>query len=182
VCIAVTLDQLLKQENIVLEFWTTRKRRIDQCQQYVVLETSAKQVNNGWLIIYAIYTAIHAFSALMLLLGQQEGHSACKRTKWWGSGMVICLEWGADLHTAQQMPLPLASVKSRLVLPFWYWLTQVVLEKGPLNVCNNLLVVFERSCSGVVTILDWATWVQIFLRLDLTHIVVDSVRKSIQKS
>jgi len=24
----------------------------------------------------------------------------------------------------------LASVKSRLVLPFWYWLTQVVLEKG----------------------------------------------------
>jgi len=43
-CDAVTLDQLLKQENIVLEFWTTRKRRIDQCQQYVVLETSAKQV------------------------------------------------------------------------------------------------------------------------------------------
>jgi len=42
--VAVTLDQLLKQENIVLEFWTTRKRRIDQCQQYVVLETSAKQV------------------------------------------------------------------------------------------------------------------------------------------
>jgi len=41
---AVTLDQLLKQENVVLEFWTTRKRRIDQCQQYVVLETSAKQV------------------------------------------------------------------------------------------------------------------------------------------
>jgi len=45
VCVAVTLDQLLKQENIVLEFWTTRKRRIDQCQQYVVLETSAKQVH-----------------------------------------------------------------------------------------------------------------------------------------
>jgi len=90
----------------------------------------------------------------MLLLGQQEGHSACKRTKWWGSGMVICLERGADLHMAQQMPLPLASVKSRLVLPFWYWLTQVVLEKGPLNVSNNLLVVFERSCGGVVTILD----------------------------
>ena len=42
--IAVTLDQLLKQENTVLEFWTTRKRRLDQCQQYVVLETSAKQV------------------------------------------------------------------------------------------------------------------------------------------
>jgi len=35
------------------------------------------------------------------------------------------------------MPLPLtvASVKSRLVLVFWYRLTWVVPEKGPLNVC-----------------------------------------------
>ena len=52
--------------------------------------------------------------------------------------MVICLEQGADLHTAQLMPLPLtvsASVKSRLVLPFWYWFTRVVLDKGPLNGC-----------------------------------------------
>ena len=31
--------------------------------------------------------------------------------------------------------LSLASVKFRLVLPFWYRLTQVVLEKGPLNGC-----------------------------------------------
>jgi len=29
----------------------------------------------------------------------------------------------------------LASVKYRLVLPFWYWLTQVVPDKGPLNGC-----------------------------------------------
>jgi len=48
------------------------------------------------------------------------------------------MQQGADLHMAQLMPLPLtvfASVKSRLALPFWYWLTWVVLEKGPLNVC-----------------------------------------------
>jgi len=31
--------------------------------------------------------------------------------------------------------LSLASVKSRLVLHFWYQLTQVVLDKGPLNGC-----------------------------------------------
>ena len=29
------------------------------------------------------------------------------KTEWWGADMVICLEQGADLHTAQQMPLPL---------------------------------------------------------------------------
>jgi len=35
--------------------------------------------------------------------------------------------------------LSLASVKSRVVLPFWYRLTQVVLDKGPLNGCVLLL-------------------------------------------
>jgi len=33
-----------------------------------------------------------AFSALMLLIGRQEGHPACKETEWWGDGIVICLE------------------------------------------------------------------------------------------
>jgi len=47
-------------------------------------------------------------------------------TERWDAGAVICLERGADLHTAQLIPLPLASVKSRLVLPFWCWLTRVV--------------------------------------------------------
>jgi len=41
-----------------------------------------------------------AFSALMLLVGQQEGHLACKKTESWGAGVVICLERGAGLHTA----------------------------------------------------------------------------------
>ena len=29
-----------------------------------------------------------------------------KKTEWWGAGVVICVERGADLHTAQRMPLP----------------------------------------------------------------------------
>jgi len=27
--------------------------------------------------------------------------------KWWGAGVIVCLERGADLHTAQLMSLPL---------------------------------------------------------------------------
>jgi len=60
---------------------------------------------------------------LTLLVGRQEGHPAFKKTEWWDVGMVICLERGADLHTAQLMPLPLnisCSSKSRLVLPEWF--------------------------------------------------------------
>jgi len=30
-----------------------------------------------------------AFNALTLLVGQQEGHPVCKKTEWWGAGMVI---------------------------------------------------------------------------------------------
>ena len=39
--------------------------------------------------------------------------------------------------TASQTPLSLASFKSRLVLPFWYQLAQVVMEKRPLNTCSS---------------------------------------------
>ena len=53
--------------------------------------------------------------------------------------MVICLEQGADLHTAQLMPVPLTvSCFSKIqigFLPFWYRLTRVVPDKGPLNGC-----------------------------------------------
>ena len=66
-----------------------------------------------------------AFSALMLLVGQQEGHLACKKLNG-VAGVVICLGQGADLHTAQLMPLPLTiscSSKSRLVLPWWFYLS-----------------------------------------------------------
>ena len=33
--------------------------------------------------------------------------------------------------------LSLASVISRLVLPFWYWLTRIVPDEGPLNGCSS---------------------------------------------
>jgi len=59
-------------------------------------------------ILINLLTYLLAFSALTLLVGRQEGHPACeKKTEWWGAGVVISLERGADLHTAQLMPLQL---------------------------------------------------------------------------
>ena len=67
--------------------------------------------------------------------------------------MVICLERGADLHMFQLMPLPLslASVKSRLFLPFWNRLTWVVPEKGPLNgcVCVYCSITSATKCTDI---------------------------------
>uniref|UniRef100_A0AAV2JZT6 Kalirin RhoGEF kinase a n=1 Tax=Knipowitschia caucasica TaxID=637954 RepID=A0AAV2JZT6_KNICA len=37
------LNELLQRENRVLHFWTLKKRRLDQCQQFVMFERSAKQ-------------------------------------------------------------------------------------------------------------------------------------------
>jgi len=91
-----------------------------------------------------------AFSALTLLVGRQEGHPACKNL----SGGVLAwlsvwtLQQCAELHMAQLMPLhslSLSSVKSRLVLSFWYRLTQVVLDKGPLNGCVCVCVVVKKK-------------------------------------
>ena len=74
--------------------------------------------------------------------------------------MVICLERGVDcLHMVQLMPMPsqtpssLLSFKSRLVLPFWYWLTQVVLENRSLNGCSHCSVIV------VVVVALKLTWV-----------------------
>jgi len=60
--------------------------------------------------------------------------------------VVFCLEQRAnDLHIIQLMPLspPLsvASLKSRMALPFWCQLIQIVLEKSPLNECVCLISV-----------------------------------------
>jgi len=65
--------------------------------------------------------SVCAFSALTLLVGRQEGHPACKKTEWWGAGMVICLQQGADLHMAQLMTLPLTvSCFSKIQIDFTF--------------------------------------------------------------
>jgi len=59
----------------------------------------------------------------MLLVGRQEVHPACEKTEWWGAGVVICLEQGADLHMAQLMPLPLTiSCSSKIQIGFTFLL------------------------------------------------------------
>jgi len=76
--------------------------------------------------------------ALTLLLGRQEGYPACKKLS---DGVLAWLSIWSELQTCiypilcRCHSLSLASVKSRLVLPFWYWLTWVVPENGPLNGC-----------------------------------------------
>jgi len=52
--------------------------------------------------------------------------------------------------------LSLASIKSRLVLPFWYWLTWVVPEKGPLNGCVCVCVCVVHAMRTVHSLTRFA--------------------------
>ena len=53
-------------------------------------------------------------------LGGRKGIRPLK-TEWWGAGVVICLELGADLHMAQLMPLPLTvSCFSKIQIGFTF--------------------------------------------------------------
>ena len=69
-------------------------------------------------------------------LGGRKGIRPVKNMdmEWWGAGMVICLEWGAnDLHMVQLMPSSLASAKSRMVYPSGNGLPRLSWKKGRLT-------------------------------------------------
>jgi len=55
--------------------------------------------------------------------------------------IVVCAFSALTVVTVGCLLSYLASLKSRLVLPFWYWQPQVVLEKRPLNGCSSSCVV-----------------------------------------
>jgi len=90
-----------------------------------------------------------AFVALTLLVGRQEEHPACKKLS---GGVLAWLSvwcevqtcvWPSGFHCHS---LSFASVKSRLVLPFWYRLSRVVVDRGPLN---GLCVLICQTWSNV---------------------------------
>jgi len=92
------------------------------------------------------------FSALTLLVGRQEGHPACKKLSG-GVLMWLCVWDEVQICTRSRWcychSLSLAPVNpdcfTRMVLPFWCWLAQVVLEKRPLSECS---VVSNHITSG----------------------------------
>ena len=79
-------------------------------------------------------------------LGGRKGIRPVKKLS---GGVLASLTVWSEVQTCiwpswcQCHSLSLAPVKSSLVLPFWYWLTWVVPDKGPLNGCS------KRGCSSI---------------------------------
>ena len=110
-------------------------------------------------------------------LGDRKGIRSVKKTEWWGAGMVVCLERGADLHMAQLMPLPLTVScfsEVQIGLPFWYWLTWVDLDKGPLNRCMCLCVYTYRVAQKWPLVLNRCRFT-VAHRLSLYQIILQEI-------
>jgi len=81
-----------------------------------------------------IISSLQCFDAVV---GRQKGHLACKKLS---GGVLAWLSVRSEVQTCiwpswwHCHSLSLSSVKSRLVIPFRYWLTWVVPDKGSLNV------------------------------------------------
>ena len=85
---------------------------------------------------------------------------------------IVCI-WSSWRHCHPKTPSPLALFKSRLVLPFWYRLTQVVLENRPLNGCSVDELIQMSSEGMPILTLDWCWWY-------LCHISVLGPIKTVQ--
>jgi len=94
------------------------------------------------------------FSVLTLLAGRQEGHPACKNwvvRYWRGYLSGARYKWFAYCP-ADATPIMSCSTKIQNGLPFWCWLTQVVLEKRPLNGWGG------SSVAGLTFLVGWQEW------------------------
>ena len=85
-------------------------------------------------------------------LGGRKGIWPVK-TKWWGAGVVVCLEQGADMHMTQLMPLPLTvSCFSKIQIGFTFLVPAHLggPGKGPLNgcVCMCVFLFLWDSCKS----------------------------------
>jgi len=109
---------------------------------YWSLEQHANDASHNFLL--AFYT--DAFSALTLSVGCQEEHPVCKNRviRYWCGYLTAAtcklFAYGpADVTAGQKLGHLLPHLNPRLVLPFWYQLTQADVEKRPINRCSSIL-------------------------------------------
>jgi len=87
-----------------------------------------------WFLCRYRHTCLQFFDAVGWATGRASGHKKLSGEElvWYLSGAR------SDLHMAQLMPSPLTVScfsKIQIGFSFWYWLTRVVPDKGPLNGC-----------------------------------------------
>jgi len=128
-----------------------RSRPHDDWHSNKSLQTIPDKQSRFDLIIHSILFILLPSVHWRCWLGDRKGIRPVKKLS---AGVLAWLSVWSEVQTCiwpswcHCHSLSLASVKSRLVLPFWYRLTRVVLDKGPLNSC---VYSFYKKRTG-----DWA--------------------------
>ena len=118
-------------------------------KDFVVKLINLSQCNapNKLLGLVCAWFLFNNFQKIVLLLPSVlwrcwlGGRKGIRPVKKQSGGVLVWLSVWSEVQTCiwpswcHCQSLPLAPVNSRLVLPIWYRLTQVVLEKRPLNGC-----------------------------------------------
>ena len=121
--------QLLEIYALEIQMYTAQKNNkklkvfawnVTVCYFFNAIYYKMTRTHTHWLFLAHL-----VFSAFMLLVGWQGRHACKKLSSRW---LVI-----SGARCPADVTATLASVKSRLVLPFWYWLIRVGPDKGPLN-------------------------------------------------
>jgi len=82
-------------------------------------------------------------------LGSRKGIQPVK-TEWWGAGVAVCLEQGADLHMAELMPLPLTvSCFSKIQIGFTLLVPALLGSVGKMAIKRVSVCVYGCLLAGV---------------------------------
>jgi len=113
--------------------WTITFERND-------LDLDVWRAASSWPYLCRSHSFLLAFIASTLLVGRQKKYLAYKNwvIRYWRGYLsgARCERFGCGAADATASPSSLASLKSTLVWPLWCRLTEVVLEKRPLNRCH----------------------------------------------
>ena len=92
-------------------------------------------------------------------LGGRKGIRPVK-TEWWGAGVVISLERGADLHMAQLVPLPLiVSCVNKIQIGFAFLVPAHPSSPGqrPLNGCVCVYVCHRQRLNSLIASISFSS-------------------------
>ena len=118
--------------------------------QYVSISTIMWSASDEICTVYLFFTdhvchmCLQCFDTVGWAAGRAFG---LQKTEWWGAGMFICLERGADLYIAQLMPLPLTvSCFSKIQIGFTFLVPARLGSSGKRAVKRVCVCVTDHIC------------------------------------
>ena len=83
-------------------------------------------------------------------VGWAAGRASCKKLEWWGAGVVICLEWGVDLHMPSWCHCHSLSLFSKIQIVFTFLVPAHPGSPGKRAVKRVCVCLLPTSWSGTL--------------------------------